>query len=367
VFGQDDARPAVESRAEVSPETFAPGVPVPPPLPPIDGIGVAHSDGSGELPDHLEAPGLYAGFWRRVAAYLVDLVVLIILGFAIGLVLGLIEGVVFRHAIDAFNRLAGMATGWLYFALQESSPAQATLGKRAVGLRVTDRRGERIGFGRATGRFFGKYISAILLCIGFMMAGWTRRKQGLHDMMAGTLVVTNDGLRAEVDGSGEAPMRQTSGMPGWAIALVAVGVAMVLVIGVLAAIAIPAYQNYIVRSQVAEGVALADGAKVAMSEYYANNDGRWPSSNADAGLSDPDTISGKYVASVDVGAEPGEIVVTYASAEPGVSRQIRGKQLVLAGEDAGSGLVVWHCDLSTTTVPERDLPSVCRRGAAGNP
>ena len=59
----------------------------------------------------------------------------------------------------------------------------------ALGLLVTDRQGNRIGFGRATGRYFGKIISALILFIGFMMAGWTERKQALHDMMADTLVV----------------------------------------------------------------------------------------------------------------------------------------------------------------------------------
>ncbi len=71
----------------------------------------------------------------------------------------------------------------------ESSPNQATLGKMALSLKVTDMNGERVTFGRATGRHFGKYVSAIILLIGFMMAGWTAKKQALHDMMAGTLVV----------------------------------------------------------------------------------------------------------------------------------------------------------------------------------
>jgi uncharacterized RDD family membrane protein YckC len=82
---------------------------------------------------------------------------------------------------------------WLYFALQEASAAQATVGKRALGIYVTDRQGQRIGFGRATGRYFGKILSALILFIGFMMAGWTERKQALHDMLADTLVVRRPG------------------------------------------------------------------------------------------------------------------------------------------------------------------------------
>jgi hypothetical protein len=88
--------------------------------------------------------------------------------------------------------LLGLVVGWLYFALQESSTAQATLGKRALGIKVTDANGRRIGFGRATGRFFGKILSGLVFAIGFMLAGWTERKQALHDFLAGTLVVFRD-------------------------------------------------------------------------------------------------------------------------------------------------------------------------------
>jgi uncharacterized RDD family membrane protein YckC len=78
---------------------------------------------------------------------------------------------------------------WLYFAGLESSAWQATLGKRATRLQVTDRTGRRLSFGRATGRFFAKAISAITLLIGYLVAAFTPRKQALHDLIAGTVVV----------------------------------------------------------------------------------------------------------------------------------------------------------------------------------
>jgi uncharacterized RDD family membrane protein YckC len=83
-----------------------------------------------------------------------------------------------------------MVIGWLYFAAMESSSKQATLGKMAVGLYVTDMDGNRISFGRATGRYFGRIISGLILCIGYFMAGFTEKKQTLHDMMAGCLVLS---------------------------------------------------------------------------------------------------------------------------------------------------------------------------------
>ena len=78
---------------------------------------------------------------------------------------------------------------WLYFAGLESSAWQATLGKRAARLQVTDRMGRRLSFGRATGRFFAKVISTIPLLIGYLVAAFTPRKQALHDLIAGTVVV----------------------------------------------------------------------------------------------------------------------------------------------------------------------------------
>jgi uncharacterized RDD family membrane protein YckC len=84
--------------------------------------------------------------------------------------------------------LLGIAGNWLYEAFMESSTYQATLGKMIFGMKVTDLYGNRISFGRATGRHFAKYISFIIFCIGFIMVGFTERKQGLHDILAGTLV-----------------------------------------------------------------------------------------------------------------------------------------------------------------------------------
>lgn len=82
-----------------------------------------------------------------------------------------------------------MIAVWLYFALMESSGKGATLGKRALGIKVTGLNGNRISFGKATGRFFGKMIFGVILYIGFIMAGFTEKKQALQDIVAGCLVV----------------------------------------------------------------------------------------------------------------------------------------------------------------------------------
>jgi uncharacterized RDD family membrane protein YckC len=148
----------------------------------------------------------YAGFWLRFVAIIIDAIVLgfvrwiVLLPFAASMGLGM-HGIFMGHhpsrpedffpMIGMFFRLWVIVTvlNWLYFSLFESSGWQATLGKKALGLEVTDLAGGRISFGRATGRFFGKYISAIILFIGFIMAGFTEKKQALHDILAGTLVI----------------------------------------------------------------------------------------------------------------------------------------------------------------------------------
>jgi uncharacterized RDD family membrane protein YckC len=92
------------------------------------------------------------------------------------------------NAVSAFTWLIGFGVSWFYFSWMESSKFQATLGKMAMGIVVTDTNGQRISFGRATGRYFAKYISGFLLAIGYIMAAFTERKQALHDMIAGTVV-----------------------------------------------------------------------------------------------------------------------------------------------------------------------------------
>ncbi|HEX8925172.1 MAG TPA: RDD family protein [Terriglobales bacterium] len=139
----------------------------------------------------------YAGFWLRFVAYVIDQLILgiAITPFMFGVIGGAAMmrgdpgdiGLMMHHVV----RLAviSLVIKWLYFALMESSSKQATLGKMVLGLRVTDMNLQRIEFGRASGRFFGKILSGMLLMIGYIMAAFTERKQALHDMLAGTLVI----------------------------------------------------------------------------------------------------------------------------------------------------------------------------------
>jgi uncharacterized RDD family membrane protein YckC len=148
----------------------------------------------------------YGGFWIRLLAHLIDHVILgavaaplfFILVFPAMLrvineaernqepspeLIVAIMSSVFIYVVLAF------VGQWLYEALLTSSTWQGTVGKRVLRLKVVDEAGNRIGFGRATGRFFAKILSSMFFCIGFIMVGFTDRKRGLHDMLAGTLVM----------------------------------------------------------------------------------------------------------------------------------------------------------------------------------
>ena len=131
----------------------------------------------------------YGGFWIRLVAYIIDAIILGIVGVIIGAVFGLslMSGDVQNY--DPTLNIVSFIIGWLYFALFESSERGATPGKMILGLRVVTGDGKRLSFLNATGRYFAKIVSAIILFIGFIMIGFTERKRGLHDMMANTLVI----------------------------------------------------------------------------------------------------------------------------------------------------------------------------------
>ena len=133
----------------------------------------------------------FGGFWIRMVAYIIDAILLNIASSIVGAVVGINMYAIDIDSYDPRTGLISVAITWLYFALMESSARGATLGKMAVGLRVVTDTGQRLSFLHATGRFFAKFISAIILGIGFIMVAFTDRKRGLHDMIASTLVVKN--------------------------------------------------------------------------------------------------------------------------------------------------------------------------------
>lgn len=125
----------------------------------------------------------YAGFWRRAAAVIGD--GLILSGVLSPLFVSLRDSTEGRMAYVAIE----LVVSWLYEALQVASARQATIGKHVMGIKVTDLSGRRLSFAHASARYFAKILSAITLGIGYLMAAFTPRKQALHDIVAGTLVL----------------------------------------------------------------------------------------------------------------------------------------------------------------------------------
>lgn len=143
---------------------------------------------------------VYAGFWRRSAAYLIDGVILF-LGYVIVLFIffyapvqisianGIHPDMNTSELIAVLTFLPIYIGPWIYFALMESSNTQGTFGKMALGIKVIDLERGKINFGLATGRYFCKIFSIITFGIGYIMAGFTEKKQALHDMAAECLVI----------------------------------------------------------------------------------------------------------------------------------------------------------------------------------
>jgi type IV pilus assembly protein PilA len=130
----------------------------------------------------------------------------------------------------------------------------------------------------------------------------------------------------------------------------------VAIIGILAAIAIPAYQDYTIRAQVSEGLNLVAGAKAAVSEYFMDR-GVMPNGNTLAGLETAANIQGKYVASILVGNADGIITVTYGN---DAHATIGGARLTMTADTTSAGSVQWTCATGAPVIAPKHLPAACR-------
>lgn len=196
----------------------APPLPQTPPAPPATYAAqpTAPQMYAGQAaPVYARPPQRYGGFWIRFVAYIVD-------GLIIGIPMSVIVGIVIAvfgagslatlsslpnnpdpeqvrtQVIPLFIAFLGayalfiagsIVITWLYFAMMESSERQATFGKAIFNMRVTDANGNRLSFAHASGRFFAKIINNMTCGIGWILAGFTEKKQGLHDLIAGTVVI----------------------------------------------------------------------------------------------------------------------------------------------------------------------------------
>lgn len=305
--------------------------------------------------DHAAASDdiVYAGFWRRLGAYVIDNFILTVAFYVAVILVGLIvygAGIAKPETRDAgqwfiISLLPLYYVGAaLYYGLQESSRHQATVGKRALGIKVTDAHGRRLTRGRAFGRWFAAALSYLTVYIGFIMAAFTGRKQALHDMVAETLVVDRWAYT-------EFPERQQRHVGALAVILSLV-LLVVPIIAILAAIAIPAYQEYMLRAQTAEAMAAAAPVKAlvarAWGEHHACPD------NGEAGIAPAKLYASGHVAGIKVGkmhdSRACGIEITLASP----SKPLDGQRIWLEFDGTGGA---WTC---SSEIDRKYLPKDCR-------
>jgi uncharacterized RDD family membrane protein YckC/Tfp pilus assembly major pilin PilA len=308
----------------------------------------------------------YAGFWRRFAAYVIDVIVLY---FVLVVVMVLImRGAPPQSssAMRAFLVVASLIAPWLYYSLTWSSRAQASLGKLALGVKVTDEGGNRVGFGRATGRYFAEIVTAFTFGVGYGIQVLTRRRQALHDILAGTLVVHKACAPSDISAAPEAP--KVNGLIA-TLVIILIVLFNPMGIGILAAIAIPAYQDYTIRAQVVDGLNMSSAYKVAVSEALAQ--GQQPAAINSESLTISSPTSGKYVDEIKVVS--GVVAIKYGnSANPAIA----GKEVLLVPAIDSNQSVTWICGHAGppsnatpvvpdagkyTTLADRQLPLACRK------
>jgi type IV pilus assembly protein PilA len=153
-------------------------------------------------------------------------------------------------------------------------------------------------------------------------------------------------------------MRKTSGSAGFTLIELMIVVA---IIAILAAIALPAYQDYVIRSQVSEGAVLVAAGETAVWDYVSNK-GTFPTNNVSAGIALPTSLDGKYVDSLTITA--GRVTAHFSSAAPHrANAAIDGQSLIFSPQYSSTATTLrWTC-LSSSTVPSKYTPTICRSGS----
>ena len=279
---------------------------------------------------------MYAGFWRRFAAAILDLIILVVPMFVLGIVVALVTGP--KSQATAAADLSTIVVLYLYCAIMESSPKQATLGKLAFGMRVVDLGGERISFFRASARFFAKIFSLLSLMVGYLLIVMTVRRQALHDIVASCLVVNREVAPDDLRHAGLAQP-----MSARAIVVLVIGIVSIPFAGIGAAIAIPYYQDYRLRAQLNDAVRSGQGATAGVTAYMLKHRTA-PHSLEEARA----TPSSPHLREAVI-TRDGTIVLTLAI------QRLDGKRIAFV-PSRQSSQIVWTC---TSDIPARYLPRQC--------
>ncbi|MGH8446387.1 MAG: RDD family protein [Solimonas sp.] len=298
------------------------------------------------LPKASAGPGEMGSYLSRFAAYLLDGVVGWFVMMGLYLVAGIAIVVVDGASGDEHTGFAAAAvipTYLAYFALfayWQGGEKRATPGKRALGLVAVTPDGRPLGFWRAYARQIVMPITLLFL-LPFFVLFFTRRRQMLHDFIVGSVVVRKDSFDpASFDAD---RLQRPPGDGNAAIIIVVLLFGFVFIIGILAAIAIPAYQDYVTRANVSAALSEVAPLKAQIGELLSTQD--HIASYADVGLEGPLQLQGN-AGSADVGAD-GTIAISFAM------RPIENKVLVLKPADG-------HWDCKGGDLPAKYRPSNCR-------
>lgn len=285
---------------------------------------------------------IYAGFWVRLLAVFLDLLVLAAIAISI---LVSIAGIIAVNGRDYlfhdslamslfYGAITCMATA--YFILMESGVQGATFGKRWLNIKVLDINGGRLSVPRALARLLARLLSYLTLMTGFLIQPVTRRKQALHDMLAGTVVVrANDS-------------KKISFMASMLVLLFAF---MTPALALFATAGLPAYQQHILKVQLNKGMQAGNKTSLAVARFYLNN-GRLPSAVSDIDNNDRPS---HHIAGIDINQQNGELTVTFSDK---VRKAISNKHLLFTPTREADQSISWKCH--SNDIETRVLPALCK-------
>jgi uncharacterized RDD family membrane protein YckC len=284
---------------------------------------------------------IYAGFWMRLIAAFLDVLVISTFIILIFFLLAILIALTGRDDI-LDNQQAVSIFYWTiicmsaaYYILMESSEQGATFGKRWMNIKVLDENESRLSVARALGRFLARLLSCLLLLGGFLIQPFTRHKQALHDMLAGTVVVrANDSNKISIMAS----------------LLVLFFALMVPVLAIFSTAGIPFFQQYILKVQLNHGVQTGRETTLAVAHFYLNN-GKVPATLVDAG-----NISlSPHVAEIAINQQNGELTLTFSET---VRKSIKSKHLLFTPTLETDRSISWKCH--SNDIEARLLPDTCK-------
>jgi len=284
---------------------------------------------------------IYAGFWLRFFAAFLDLLVLsagiILLLISIGLVIAINgrDHIIHDSQLVSIFYWAIILLAVSYYVLMLSGIHGATYGKRWMNIKVLDARGDRLTAARALGRLLARLFSYLLLMSGFLIQPFTPRKQALHDLIAGTIVVRSN------------ESKKISVMASLLVVFFAV---MLPALAIFATVGVPVFRQHILKVQISHGMQTGKKATQAVAQFYHNN-GRVPAAMGDAAAI---SIS-SHVANIEINPQNGELILTFSET---VRKAIRHKHLIFTPKVEADLNISWKCH--SNDIEARFLPDTCK-------